>query len=134
MATKKEKRSVKKSWSRIETLKLIEAYEARPDLWNPSRQKYHDRVLKQALLGEISTELNVPTTEITSKFHALRTQFNREVNKERTIKSGSSTDETYVSRWEYKSTLQFLQINAIESRTVSNLVGPSYHIIYCLFL
>lgn len=130
---------MKRTWSKIETIRLIESYEARPDLWNPSRPKYHDRNLKQTLLAEIANELNVPTAEITSKFHALRTQFNREINKERNTKSGSSTEENYVSRWDFKSSLQFLQVNAIESRTVSNLVGSLSvnihffsHILWCI--
>lgn len=80
------------------------------------------RTVKQSLIGEISTELNMLPTEITSKFHALRTQFNRELNKERKIKSGSSADESYVSRWEFKASLQFLKVNSIAGDTVSNLV------------
>lgn len=39
----KDKRTVKKTWSKIETVNLIEAFEARPDLWGASRSKYHDR-------------------------------------------------------------------------------------------
>lgn len=46
MADKKKSkgaRAVKKNWRKDEVIKLIENYEQRPDLWNPSSQKYHDR-------------------------------------------------------------------------------------------
>lgn len=39
----KDVRTVKKIWSKEEINKLIESYEQRPDLWDPSRTKYHDR-------------------------------------------------------------------------------------------
>ena len=38
MASKEDKRAVKKNWAKNEICKLIEAFEARPDLWDPSRR------------------------------------------------------------------------------------------------
>lgn len=84
------------------------------------------RVLKQKLLSEIAIELNTTTDEISAKFHALRTQFNREMSKEKVTKSGSGTEDRYVSKWEFKTSLQFLKINTFTGSTVSNLVRSKF--------
>lgn len=55
---------------------------------------------------------------------SLRTQFNRESSKEKTQKSGSSSNELYKSKWEYMSSLHFLKMGAgatLMSVTTSNL-------------
>lgn len=124
MATsRKDSRKVTKKWTDNEVQKLIELYEFRPDLWDPSRPKYMDRNQKESLVSEVAKELNTTTEEVKSKFHSLRTQFNRECNKERTIKSGAARDENYVSKWAYKSSLQFLQITTLVTTTTSSLVN-----------
>lgn len=78
--------------------------------------------IKQKLLQEIGDALNISSQEVASKFHSLRTQFNREFAREKKIKSGASSDETYSSKWEYMSSLRFLKINSVPGTTVSNLV------------
>lgn len=40
----KDKRTLAKNWPKNEVIRLIELYEARPDLWDPSRPKYVDRL------------------------------------------------------------------------------------------
>lgn len=80
------------------------------------------RNIKKKLLGEIATILEIDELEITSKFHSLRTQFNREANKERQQKSGSGADDVYVSKWEFMSSLRFLKANTVPGATFSNLV------------
>ncbi|XP_031637792.1 uncharacterized protein LOC116350192 [Contarinia nasturtii] len=117
----KDKRKVSRTWNREEIRKLIELYEMRVDLWNPSSQNYMNRNIKQTLLSEIANELNVSSKDVSAKWHALRTQFNRECNKERTLKSGSGADEAYISKWEYKSSLRFLNVNTMSGATVSTL-------------
>lgn len=80
------------------------------------------RVTKQNLLTEIGTILQMTSQEVNAKMHSLRTQFNREISRQKLQKSGSSSDESYVSKWEYMSSLQFLKIEALNSNTTSNLV------------
>lgn len=80
------------------------------------------RNIKQKLLQEIAIELEVSSQEITSKFHALRTQFNRESNKEKQQKSGSASADNYVSKWEYMASLKFLKSTNTPGTTFSNLV------------
>lgn len=83
---------------------------------------YEFRNIKQKLLQEIATELNVSSQDVTAKFHALRTQFNRESNKEKQQKSGSGSADIYTSKWEYMSSLKFLKSSNVPGVTFSNLV------------
>lgn len=145
----KDKRKVSKAWTKEEIKNLIELYEAQPDLWDPSRSNYmnrwvlswkvaffqvifatsHFRIdhlfrnIKQKLLSEIAGKLKVDSKDVSAKFHSLRTQFNRECNKERKVKSGSGADDAYTSRWEYMSSLKFLKVNSVAVNTVSTLVN-----------
>lgn len=148
-----EKRKINKQWTKDEITILIEMFEARPDLWDPSRSNYsnryghkpfricfgklffsrlisivhilftaYSRVHKQNIVEEIATRLKVTVSEITSKFHSLRSQFNRECSKEKKQKSGSASSEAYISKWEYMSSLQFLKAKTVAGETVSSLV------------
>lgn len=140
MNQKKDKRQVKKKWTKCETKRLIELYEAQPDLWDPSRANYINRFvfstntfyyktfifkliifssLKNNLLNEISKSLETTPEEVTGKFHALRTQFNRERSKVNQSKSGSGADEMYTSKWEFFQSLQFLSIGTSSGITYS---------------
>lgn len=83
---------------------------------------FFSRVKKQKMLEEVGSVLGVTPQDVSAKIHSLRTQFNRECSREKKTKSGSSSDETFVSKWEYMSSLQFLKINAVDSITISNLV------------
>lgn len=78
--------------------------------------------MKQKLLNEISQQLEITTDEVTAKFHALRSQFNRERSKTQQSKSGAGTDEIYVSRWEYFQSLQFLSVGTASGPTISVLI------------
>lgn len=75
--------------------------------------------MKQTLLAEISSEMNVASDEICAKIHALRTQFNREKSKENQSKSGAGTDELYTSKWEFYSSLKFLNVGTMAGDTIS---------------
>lgn len=83
---------------------------------------YYSRVIRQRMLTEIATILEVGTEEVSAKLHSLKTQFNRESNREKKQKSGSAGEDTYVSKWEYLSSLKFLNVGSIPGETVSNLV------------
>lgn len=74
------------------------------------------------MLGELGDILSVSGQEVAAKIHSLRTQFNRECAREKKTKSGSSSNENYVSKWEHMGSLQFLKIDAVHSVTTSNLV------------
>lgn len=138
-----KKRKVTKHWDKTETKLLISEFESKQDLWDPSRASYSDRFEKmtkffsmmrtikiafffrskrQKMLEEIGIVCGVSSQDVSAKIHSLRTQFNRECAREKKAKSGSASDENYVSKWEYMSSLRFLKINSVDSVTVSNLV------------
>lgn len=73
-------------------------------------------------MQEISSEMGISAADISSKFHALRSQFNRECNKEKKQKSGSGSEDLYVSRWEFMSSMRFLKASSDPGVTISNLV------------
>lgn len=74
------------------------------------------------MMKQIEDVLNIPSSEISSKLHSLRTQFNRECSRVKTQKSGSGSDDAYTSKWEYFSSLQFLKVSTMPGETISNLV------------
>lgn len=142
------KRKVSRQWNKDEIKTLIIEFESRPDLWDQSRSDYSDRqekslqvnyanlsfilrlskiinnsrVKKQKLLEEIGKVLGVSSQDVSAKIHALRTQFNRECAREKKTKSGSSSDENYISKWEHTKSLKFLKIDSMVVATTSNLV------------
>lgn len=79
------------------------------------------------MLEEIGKKLDITPQEVSSKFHSLRTQFNREFSKEKKIKSGAASGETYKSKWEYMSSLRFLKVGTVPGATISNLVEQYFH-------
>lgn len=87
-----------------------------------SSYSYVFRNTKQKLLQEIATILKITSDEVTSKLHSLKTQFNRESNRVKKQKSGSGVEDVYVSKWEYLSSLQFLNVRSVPGETISNLV------------
>lgn len=69
-----DKRKINRSLAKTEVKTLIEEYEARPDLWDPSRPNYLNRNIKQKLFQEIAEILKITSQEVSSKLHSLRTQ------------------------------------------------------------
>lgn len=41
--SKQKNRKINRQWSKIEVKSLINEFEARPDLWDPSRANYSNR-------------------------------------------------------------------------------------------
>lgn len=116
------KRKINRQWEKAEIKILIEEYEARSDLWDPQRPNYMNRNIKQKLIAEIATKLDVTADEINAKFHSLRAQFNRECSKEKQQKSGSGSNENYTSKWEFMSSLRFLKAKTVAGETRSSMV------------
>ena len=58
---------------------------------------------------EIATSLDTNITSIKAKINSLRTQLGREMAKEKSTKSGQSTDELYASKWIHYDKLNFLR-------------------------
>ncbi|XP_036345173.1 uncharacterized protein LOC118754409 [Rhagoletis pomonella] len=90
-------------WTREKTLALINEYRQRRGLWDMTHDDYRKKDVKQNLLMEVSSSLggNIPVGEIEKKFHTLRTQYHREINR-------NKRKEPYNSKWFGFKNLQFL--------------------------
>lgn len=90
-------------WTRDKTLSLINEYKKRRGLWDMTHEDYRKKEMKQKLLLEVSASLGggIPIVEIEKKFHTLRTQYHREINR-------MKRKEPYNSKWFGFKNLQFL--------------------------
>ena len=64
--------------------------------------------MKEIGYSEIATALNTTNASVKTKINGLRAQLGREIAKEKTTKSGYSTDELYKSNWVHYDKLSFL--------------------------
>ncbi|XP_064551240.1 uncharacterized protein LOC135437264 [Drosophila montana] len=90
-------------WTREKTLLLISEYRQRRGLWDMTCDEYRKKDVKQRLLNEVSDVLggNIPIPELEKKFHTLRTQYHREINR-------MKRKEPYNSKWFGFKNLVFL--------------------------
>ena len=106
--TKSSKVKATKDWTDEEITLLIEILEANPCLWNIYDPSYSKKDAKEIAYSEIATNLNTTITSVKSKINGLRAQLGREMVKEKTTRSGQSTDELYRSTWPHYDKLFFL--------------------------
>lgn len=78
---------------------------------------------KLKLQSEIAEEMEIDSSEIASKLHNLRCQYNGELRKLKLKKSISGTDKSYVSRWEFFNALKFLSNAGQPCKTLSKSVS-----------
>ena len=102
---KKTKAEESKSWSDEEVGDLIES---KPCLWNIHDPSYAKRDEKELAYSSIAEQFETTIQAIKAKLNGLRTQFGREMSRERTTKSGQSTEELYHSSWVHFERLKFL--------------------------
>jgi len=77
-------------WPREKSLSLIDEYEKREALWNPTNGYYYDKIKKHDLWVEIGQALDVTPTCAKKKIESLLSSFRREKAKGRkTIGTGS---------------------------------------------
>ena len=107
-----------KEWTDEETSQLIDLLESNPCLWDVFDKSYSKRDVKESAYSEIAESLDTNIALVKAKINNLRTQFGKELSKERRTKSGQSTDELYSSKWAHFDKLAFLTpvIGASKSR------------------
>ena len=66
------------------------------------------RDMKEIGYSEIATALNTTNASVKTKINGLRAHLGREITKEKTTKSGQSTEELYKSNWVHYDKLSFL--------------------------
>ena len=105
---KNSKVKAAKEWNDDELTLLIDMLESKPCLWDIYHPDYLKRDMKEIGYSEISTALNTTNASVKTKINGLRAQLGREITKEKTTKSGKSTDELYKSNWVHYDKLSFL--------------------------
>lgn len=97
-------------WSKETTVKLIELLRQHESLWNPACDSYRNKNIKHDALKFIAESINSNEIDVEKKIVNLKSQFHREESKARKgFKSGSGTDNIYVSKWYGYEMLQFLK-------------------------
>ena len=119
MASKNEKDSnAKNDWTDDEICLLIDMLEVKPCLWKVYHTDYTNRGVKEIAYPEIATSLDANIPSIKTKINGLRAQLRQERAKEKSTKTGQSTDKLYSSNWIHYGKLAFLVpvIEASKSR------------------
>uniref|UniRef100_A0A4P6DGB3 Putative alcohol dehydrogenase transcription factor myb/sant-like protein rhodnius neglectus n=2 Tax=Rhodnius TaxID=13248 RepID=A0A4P6DGB3_RHOPR len=98
----------KKTWPKEEVFSLIEHWQASPGLWNVRYKSYKNRIKKQRAIKRIAIKFNTTENEISRKLHNLRTQFNQEIRRINSKKSGDEADDTAQSTWQFFDAMKFL--------------------------
>jgi len=68
-------------WSNEACIELIQEYELKPVLWNPSHEYYFSKTKKQEAWEEIAKNLNKDIEEVKKKAQSLLGSFRREKAK-----------------------------------------------------
>lgn len=125
-----EKMSGKKEWTRAEVLELISCYEQQQCLWNVHCKEYKNKLAKSDAFKELSVKFLTTVEEITRKIHNLRNQFNTELKKINSKKSGQGSDDNYISKWPYFKNLLFIKTTLQTRQTIGNMVSIIHSTIY----
>lgn len=81
------------------TLNFIEDYRNFPQLWDPNNKLYTNKVKRNDGLQVLATKYNMDIDGVKKKIKSLRSYFSKEHQKVMKKKSGSGSDEIYVSPW-----------------------------------
>ncbi|XP_050315638.1 uncharacterized protein LOC126750161 [Anthonomus grandis grandis] len=110
------------TWTDEETLAFIDMYRVRSSLWNSSNSDYKNKNRRHDGLTEIAVSFGIEKQEVERKIKNLQSHFSRERKKElESKKTGSGTDEAYVSKWFAYQAMLFLTDKNKPRKTVDNI-------------
>ena len=103
-----KKSSVKKhQFSTSDEIQIIDFYRGNEHLWNTDDLNYANRPMRQSSVIQFSQKIKIPEDQIKTKWHALRSQFNR-CEKNLKNRFGTALDDTSIT-WPHFKSLTFLQ-------------------------
>ncbi|XP_073836025.1 uncharacterized protein [Musca autumnalis] len=122
-----DKENKKLEWSKEAILEMIQLWQTYECLYNPKNKFYHNKHARYSAFSEIADKLKVfnelvGPSDVKNKMVYLRGQYTRELSKSKELKSGSGTDETYVSNAYWFEELSFLQDFVKVRKGTCNLV------------
>ena len=68
-------------WTKDATIRLVELFREKPELWDTSGSSYRDKAKKQIAWNEIAMTMGVGVKEVEKKMRVLIGQFQREEKK-----------------------------------------------------
>ncbi|XP_067637692.1 uncharacterized protein [Eurosta solidaginis] len=123
-ATKKRVRKLAEHWTNERTEKLINEVESRDGTWNFLSKEYKDRNAREALWQEIAEIMELPRSEVSTKWNSLRCSFRAAFNKMGETKSGQGSTSSTANP--IHASLKFLEpMMRSEAPTTSNLKHKS---------
>lgn len=69
-------------WGNDRCLKLISAYQGRPEIWQPSDDNYRNKIRRQEAWKEIADEVDSTVDVVKAKMSSLLSSYRRERSKE----------------------------------------------------
>lgn len=72
---KKRVRKLKEKWTSELTEKLVKEVEKREGTWNFLSKEYRDRSLRETLWQDVADTMNMPRSEVATKWNSLRCSF-----------------------------------------------------------
>eukprot|EP00794_Sanderia_malayensis_P002890 gene2890-biopygen2377 len=121
-------KKVETEWTDDDIFRLIDLWGTKENLYNVQHPRYHNRDTRQKSLEGILTSMKsegaaiTTTKQLQEKMKSLRSYFGAERRKtESSRRSGTGTDNVYISAWKFYSYLEFLQDGLTPRETVSNI-------------
>lgn len=107
----------KYEWTVDSAIRLIEAYERYPLLWNPREKLYRNKYKRNDALIEIASDIGCNVLDLKKKLESILAQYRRE--KKNVTKSGMATNDKKKPWWGIKY-LRFLDDKYTPNRTTSS--------------
>ena len=135
------------TWSNEKVSELIDAFQAKPCLYNTKHKSYHNRDLRRKAHVELSELTGFPgekyyiiqyhasnhvifcvmvihidlVKEVEKKLRSIQVQYVREKQKSRKRKTGDGLEDVYISKWIHFKQLEFLNDHITPKNNTSNL-------------
>lgn len=102
-------------WTSQKVLELLDLYQKYPLLWNSALKKQKDEEERFKMYESIALELDCSPDVVKSKIDSLRSQYVKEVEKEKHYRACGSL---YKSRWFAFEAIAKTSVNSIENEKV----------------
>lgn len=124
---RKRGRVILHEWSENDIVALIQAVEAKPELWKSSNPWYKNRTKKDAAWRDIEENVFnsiIKLSEITTKWNNLRVQYKSYAAKYKNKPSGSGRSQ--IAKWKHFDSMNFIGTgdDLSAETTISNLSNP----------
>ncbi|CAF4947320.1 unnamed protein product [Pieris macdunnoughi] len=101
---------------------LIQLYSAKEFLWNSKSTQYHNKSLRYDAWIEISKKMDIPIPDLKKKMTTLLASYRREKSRiAKSCRTGSATNEVYVSKWFAFDDFNFMRDKDLPNETLDTM-------------